>query len=586
MIVDVNSIINGTPTKRITLGFNTMKETYNESSAEEFKSIYEKENLSDILDNSMYIFSECYKGLDFYKDIILNESSCIFSRFNDELNKVTTYVEEASENISEDQKAKYDSLINDMKEFKEKYSDVILMASFINEKEEDFEKKISDALYKNDSDEVIKALESAYEDYALYIYAPYIVNNDNFNQRAVVNNMIIESSNSVKGFDNYVGNVIALNRVAVSDTYKKDLANLGNISSRYVIEAYINAEPIADTISNKLEITNKEAGVVLHEDSHDAVNSIFDDILEAALFEESYSSRKNIANSLMRDAYNKTMELLTFESSFLNPEDTIKGYSLIEDGMSYDDAFKFVSEHADMAGDDFFESSDEDDVDEGLNELSSYIDNDEDKDEDSKSENKKVNAKKEVKSSPTSTTSSNSKPIKPKAKNLSSKIQVAAQNAEVKQMEGYSRMKQKGAELGRAAKAVAQLPLNVVNDIKKQIQALEEKDIERRKAYMVSPGYRKRAFRNLKLAIMYGSAAQVKLSMVPMLAVVRHFSKKKDKFVRKELERELTTEIKVCEAKIEDAQNNNDQKEKYRLIRLKDELEHERIRVLFNAKRM
>lgn len=585
MIVDVNSIINGTPTKRITLGFDTMKETYNESSAEEFKSIYEKEELSDILDNSMYIFSECYKGLGFYKDIVLNESSCIFSRFDDELNKVSSFMEENASHMNEDQLEKLNSLYEDMKAFKEKFNDVIIVASFINEKENEvLEREISNALYRKDDKAVIDHLGSAIHN-ALYVYGPYIAANENFSDVAKINSMILESASDVNYFDAYVENVILMNRINVSDTYRRNLANLGNINARYVIEAYLNAESIEDIINRHLNITCEEAGVVLHDDEHEAVNSIFDDILEAALFEESYSAKKEKANTLITRAYDKSMELLAFEASRLNPDDIVKGYSLIEDGLTYEEAYNKLAEHASMTGEDFFESSDEDDVDNGLDELSKYVDNDEDEDEDSKSENKKSDAKKEVPSNK-STTSKVSAPIKPKAKNLASKVQVAAQDAEVKQMERYSKMKQKGAEVGRAVKAVAQLPINVYNDIKNQVKALEERDIERRRAYMVDPGYRKKAFRNVKLAIMYGTAAQVQLSMIPMLAIVRHFSKKKDKFVRKELERELATEIKVCEAKIEDAQNNNDQKEKYRLIRLRDKLEQERIRVLLNSKKM
>ena len=68
-IVDVNAIINGTPDKRISNAYQLMKEAYNETSANEFYEVYSKESLFDILNNSWLIFSECFKGLDFYKDI-------------------------------------------------------------------------------------------------------------------------------------------------------------------------------------------------------------------------------------------------------------------------------------------------------------------------------------------------------------------------------------------------------------------------------------------------------------------------------------------------------------------------------------
>lgn len=87
--------------------------------------------------------------------------------------------------------------------------------------------------------------------------------------------------------------------------------------------------------------------------------------------------------------------------------------------------------------------------------------------------------------------------------------------------------KQKGQEVSNAVKAVKQLPDNVVNDIKNQIHILDDKDDDRRKRYMVEPGFRKKAFRNLKLALLYGGAAKARLAFVPVVALCRHFSKKK-----------------------------------------------------------
>jgi transcription elongation GreA/GreB family factor len=88
----------------------------------------------------------------------------------------------------------------------------------------------------------------------------------------------------------------------------------------------------------------------------------------------------------------------------------------------------------------------------------------------------------------------------------------------------------------------------------------------------------------MKLAILYGTAAQMKLAFVPVVMVCRHFSKVKDRRIRNELQRELETEIRVCEEKINDANANGDQKEKYRLIRIKDQLDAEVIRVKTNSK--
>jgi hypothetical protein len=65
--------------------------------------------------------------------------------------------------------------------------------------------------------------------------------------------------------------------------------------------------------------------------------------------------------------------------------------------------------------------------------------------------------------------------------------------------------------------------------------------------------------------------------------MARHFSKKKNISMMNELARELNTEIKVTEAKIEDANANEDKTEKYRLMRIRDRLEAELTRVQTNS---
>jgi hypothetical protein len=54
--------------------------------------------------------------------------------------------------------------------------------------------------------------------------------------------------------------------------------------------------------------------------------------------------------------------------------------------------------------------------------------------------------------------------------------------------------------------------------------------------------------------------------------------------IRNELVRELTTDLEVCKEKISDASANNDTKEKYRLMRIRDRLSAEIVRVKANSK--
>ena len=176
------------------------------------------------------------------------------------------------------------------------------------------------------------------------------------------------------------------------------------------------------------------------------------------------------------------------------------------------------------------------------------------------------------------------KPQAPKPKNLANKVQFSAMDKEAKQQRKMSIRQQKGQEVKNAVNAVTALPKNVIDSIKDQVKQLDEKDDERRKNYMTEPGFRKKAFRNLKVAIMYGTAAQAKLAFVPIVMMCRHLSKKKDRRIRNELIREIETEIKVTEEKINDANANGDTKEKYKLIRIKDRLDAELVRVKVNSK--
>jgi len=82
----------------------------------------------------------------------------------------------------------------------------------------------------------------------------------------------------------------------------------------------------------------------------------------------------------------------------------------------------------------------------------------------------------------------------------------------------------------------------------------------------------------------YGTAANIKLALIPTVAICRHWSKKKNLRIRNELVRELQTEIKICEEKINDANMREDKDEKYRLMRIRDRLDAEMIRVKTNSK--
>lgn len=176
----------------------------------------------------------------------------------------------------------------------------------------------------------------------------------------------------------------------------------------------------------------------------------------------------------------------------------------------------------------------------------------------------------------------NVKPQKPK-EDLPTKIQNKAIDAEAARQQKRGIRQEKNTKLKNAGKAIMAGPKGWLNSVKKFTDSFNKMDVKRRKEFFLKPGYRHKIFRNAKWALLYGGAARYKLSSLPFAMLIRHFSKDKDRRIRNELTRELETEIRICEEKINDANANGDQQEKYKLMRIKDKLTAEKHRVQLNS---
>ena len=76
-MADLNKdrIFNESCKKVLLREFENLKKDYNKMNVLKYKSLYENESLSFILDNSRYIFSEPMKGLEFYERLYNNNRS-------------------------------------------------------------------------------------------------------------------------------------------------------------------------------------------------------------------------------------------------------------------------------------------------------------------------------------------------------------------------------------------------------------------------------------------------------------------------------------------------------------------------------
>lgn len=575
-VVDVEKIINGTPVKMLHNRYNDMKANYTEESAQEYYNVYSNQSLSFLFENSRMIFSEPYFGYQYYKEAVENVAICDFTVLESEYEKVLNFLEENGDNMSEDQRGLYQSLESSIATTLKHTKNTRMIANYIKENvSEDFEFDLSNAMFdyvrmdEKDTTEILKIMESV-KDYPIVsmTYAPYIgrvvessLEMKNLSSAFIEKCETQETIEMIKHdmaddeWSSFIEKTAVANKLSCDDIYKESVSEIDDRNVRIVYEAYMNNSVYDVLTEMSTETVNY---FVSHSNPESLVNSLFEDMRETAIYEEEYKELKDHNDRLNAIALEKTLDLLV--SDYQTADDVskpIEGYSFFKTRETYESAYECLFNIYKESP--FYESEDVDDDD---------IDS----------------LDKEVNDEHYGSEQTGKKPKAPQPKNVANKVQFKAMDKEAQQRKKMSVTAQKGQEIKNAANAVLQLPKNVIQSIKEQIHKADEKDDERRKNYMTEPGFRKKAIRNMKLAVLYGSAANVKLSLIPIVAMSRHYSKKKDIRMRNELAREINTEIKVCEEKIADANANNDNSEKYRLIRIKDQLNAELVRVKTNSK--
>ena len=215
---------------------------------------------------------------------------------------------------------------------------------------------------------------------------------------------------------------------------------------------------------------------------------------------------------------------------------------------------------------------------------------DDTKDDSSDEDDGSTDGKKPVKEEPEAKEDDKkpSKPVevgKPQKRSLAQRIQNKALDTNAKVHKKLSEIRRKNIDRKNAAKAVGKIPAGAGGMLKKQIAEWEEMDDDKRKEYIIKPGTRKKYFRALKFAIEHYIAFAISPLMNIVLLICQKLSHDKDIRIRNELIHELKTEQKVIDAKISDMQNNPKMNnERYKLMRFKDKLDAEIVRVSANSK--
>lgn len=599
-ILDNKKILNSSYDKIIKIGYDNLKENFSKENALSYYESYKDAPLHAILENSRYIFSEPYYGVDFYDNII--ESVLVpFYRYDIEYEKVDDFINQNKRHINPDQLERLESVRDHLSEKIEstKHSNELMQLAFENGGMEYIDHAF-DYLYEserdNDSSIYDMLTESIYEDisdpYTFFSTALPIFEykNDGYNLMKNLRKYYykFEFGMDPDDFNTVIESINAINIIS-KDEYIRE-ATFSNINASMKMTALMN-----ESVSDYKEAVNTLYGNVKTLnvlDPTDGVLRIFEEMSDlekesSSLVDQKYRRLQynrilceNGIRMAMHEMYTNpenTDVMKTFESYMSKLEKTnelIYAMEYTEDGRPS----KVLSRHNQLsavrkANKENQQSKRNEDYDDD-DELKKDEPSDGDK---SSKEEKSDGAKKDI---PRDNLSTGEKP----KEDWATKIQNKALDHEAKASKKRSENREKRGKLINAAKAISKGPQNAINEIKNFVKKIDEMDDNRRKEYLMKPGYRKVIFHKFKTALLYYGAATASIAYLPVAMVARRFSKLKSKRMRNELARELETEIKVCEEKINDARAKDDKQETYRLMRIRDKLENDRLRVRVNSK--
>ena len=182
-VLDYDAILNSNQKKRLLIGYDNLKQNFNESEAASYSELYKDQPLSFILENSRNIFCEPYFGFDFYKNVIMeSEKYCMFTELENQKEIVADYMSEHGEEMGDFQKEMYTGLLDLITEKCNELHNTIVVAgcSLEESKNDEWVRDLSDSLYegaKNDyenMDKINTLMESVSDEIAYFCYVPYV----------------------------------------------------------------------------------------------------------------------------------------------------------------------------------------------------------------------------------------------------------------------------------------------------------------------------------------------------------------------------------------------------------------------------
>lgn len=622
-ILDTEKIINGTDSKKLFHAYENLKNQYSDEMAKNYRSCYVGKPISFLISNARYIIPEAQFGLPF---MMWNTLNCpiTYRGLMTVKDCIKDYCNENKTRIHPNLLVKYQDACSKLEdELVRRNGEGIIE----NSKDIEGEKEFVDNLYSEvcnyrvecGDEEAVKMFDSytpykRFDDFKEYskncphilkvVYlTPYAKEIGMEGELCNSYNAILDES--CEGCNAKAKNLVSCESVqelALSQRFTESVSNFTNINLRCVANGLINADITSEILSAFKEAAENTINPV-YTDNRSAVNAIMEESVFDEVYKEDRQQLKSELLSLKKAVYEKVLDFTMNTYEVLEETDIFpetKLFTMIKESMgvvdeiTVGDALKLIVEavsEIEVEEKSFFEATEDGSANRVIQKNHPMFRENEKKsnssptleEEDATEIPKSARVASRDLPDSSNPNATNSKPKKPK-NGILTNIQNKAMDIHKGSRMAAAKLRKAGTNVKNAGKAVLKIPAGLVESLKRTAKSFDEMDDNARKQYMLQPGYRKRVFKNIRVAATYGLAAHVSALLVPITWLARRLSKEKNKRLRNEFSMELETEIKVCEAKIEDANGNGDQEQKYRLIRLRDQLAREKERVATNGK--
>jgi hypothetical protein len=610
-VINTERVINSNDKKKLIVAYNNLRDDYKKVNAYDYYSLYESKDLSFILENSNYIFTEPYKGYGFYKNIIESEILPLDS-YDIELGKIDSYLEQHSDEMSSTQREMYNTLYETVANKRSELSNSISLHTEMSGETSCLSDMLYDTIYASRHNLITESLAEAKVEAVLNENCEFM---DIFNclsrepKYSTQLNLYIEScyaEDSINPSDIKQNSTLKhiISRMMRDNIIEESVRNTRNSNLRYNIMgiSQVNDNDVIKDLTTEV-VTDFNP---IFSSMYEAVEKVYRDDYVYEFYKDEYSHERSCREKSVVGLYENAYEFMLYDmlSEGADPLTTSTRDSLVasvvneavglnstpnmqeqlfilenklddiyttEGGESSAVLSKLMGD--DVADDNFGNTKNK-------NKSKSTADITDDEDENDDQDNSDDDTDGVIDEHPQKSKGRVNKGSQRPVQKIESKIVDVNKNIDKATAAGKDAANHAKA-IGRG---VTKVPRDIDGKVKQMLNDYDTMDMNKRKEFMLRPGVRKKYMKNLELLILYGTSISISPLATVCVAMCRHASKTKNKRACEELMRDLQSELKVIKMKKEDAKMAGDLKQSYELQRIEDQFKYQLKRVATNYK--